>query len=261
MIEKFLGLPPLASQHGADVDKLIWYVHLLMGALFVGWLAYFLYVVFRFRQSRNPKASYVGVKSHASSYIEGAVAFVEAVLLIGFAVPLWSKAVDSFPAGPQATQIHVIAEQFSWSVRYPGADGQFGRQDLKLISSTNAFGVDFTDPASADDLSTGAAIPVNEVTVPVNKPVIAYITSKDVIHSFKVNPLRVTQDAIPGLRVPVWFTPTVEGQYLINCAQLCGNSHAFMKGYLNVLSQTNFDAWIAEKTRAAKSSADQGSFE
>src|SRR6476661_6413162 len=95
---KLLGLPPLASEHGADVDKLILYVHWLMAVLFVGWLAYFFYVILRFRQSKQPKADYAGVTSHASSYVEGAVALVEAVLLLGFAIPLWSKAVDKFPS-------------------------------------------------------------------------------------------------------------------------------------------------------------------
>src|SRR6478609_10825699 len=131
---KLLGLPPLASEHGADVDKLILYVHWLMAALFVGWLAYFLYVIFRFRRSRHPKADYTGVTSHATSWIEGAVALVEAILLLGFAVPLWSKAVDRFPSEKESTVIRVMAQQFLWNARYPGADGEFGKADLKFVS-------------------------------------------------------------------------------------------------------------------------------
>ena len=100
----------------------------------------------------------------------------------------------------------------------------------------------------------------NEINVPVNKPVVAYVTSQDVIHSFKINPLRITQDAIPGLRIPVWFKPTREGQYLINCAQLCGNGHSAMRGYLNVLSQEKYDAWLAERAKAAPA-APAASFE
>ena len=88
MMEKLLGLPLLASEHGKDVDILIWYLHLLMVALFVGWFAYFLYAIWRFRASRNPKADYVGVTNHSSSYIEVAVAIAEGVLLFALAVPL-----------------------------------------------------------------------------------------------------------------------------------------------------------------------------
>src|SRR5438445_13017098 len=109
-MDKILGLPVLASEHGRSVDDLIIYVHWLMIVLFVGWLAYFAYALFRFHRSRNPKADYVGVKSHATNYIEVAVALVEGVLLIGVAVPLWTKAVDSFPDKNQAIVIQVVGQ-------------------------------------------------------------------------------------------------------------------------------------------------------
>lgn len=254
---KLLGLPPLASEHGADVDKLILYVHWLMAALFIGWLAYFFYVIFRFRRSTNPRASYTGVTSHATSYVEGAVALVEAVLLLGFAIPLWSKAVDQFPPEKESTVVRVMAQQFQWNARYPGPDGEFGKTDLRFVNSTNVWGVDPSDAHGKDDFSPAGS---NEIFVPVNKHVIAYITSQDVVHSFKINPLRVTQDAIPGLRIPLWFKPTKEGQYLINCAQLCGNGHSVMRGYLNVVSQEKYDQWLAERTKAG-ASVPAGGFE
>jgi cytochrome c oxidase subunit 2 len=250
---KFLGLPPLASVHGAEVDHLILYVHLLMGALFVGWLSYFLYAIFRFSNKSNPKANYIGVKSHVSTYIEGAVALVEAVLLIGFAVPLWAKVADDFPK--DAVTIRVTAEQFAWNSRYPGKDNVFGRQEAKLVTAANPMGIDPTDAAGKDDVVP----PVGEMAVPVNTPVICHITSKDVIHSFKINPLRVTQDAIPGLSIPIWFQATQEGHFIINCAQLCGNSHAFMRGHFYVKSKPEFDKWMAEKSKAGGAAA--GGFE
>src|SRR6476661_8347278 len=106
-MEKLLGLPVLASQHGKDVDNLIIYVHWLMILLFVGWLAYFAYALFRFRRSRNPRADYHGVKSHFSTYVELAVAVVEGVLLLGLAIPYWARAVEKFPAQDQATVVQV----------------------------------------------------------------------------------------------------------------------------------------------------------
>jgi cytochrome c oxidase subunit 2 len=249
-MEKLLGLPVLASEHGKSVDNLIIYVHWLMIVLFVGWLAYFAYALFRFHRSRNPKADYVGVKSHASTYIEGAVAIVEGVLLIGVAVPLWAKSVGGLPPENQSTVIQVVAQQFNWNVRYPGKDGKFGRQDMRLVNSTNIFGVDYTDPSAKDDIQRN-----NEIHVVVNKPVIAYISSKDVIHSFKIIAMRVTQDAIPGMRVPIWFTPTQVGTYQINCAQLCGNSHAAMTGGSMVVeTQADFDKWLAAQTPGAATS-------
>src|SRR5438874_1352201 len=159
-MEKLLGLPVLASEHGREVDNLIIYVHWLMILLFVGWLAYFAYALFRFHRSRNPKADYIGVKSHASNYIEGAVALVEGILLIFVAVPLWGKAVDKAPDPSQSTVMHIVGQQFNWNARYPGKDGIFGRQDMLLVKSDNTFGVDMTDPHSKDDAQVANEIHV-----------------------------------------------------------------------------------------------------
>src|ERR1041385_866647 len=236
-MKKLLGMPPLASQHGQYVDDLIFYVHYLMIALFIGWLAYFAYALFRFRKSRNPKADYIGVRNHASNYIEVVVALVEAVILIFVAVPLWGKAVDKFPDTKDSTVRQIAAPQFSGNIGYPGKDGVFGAQDMRWVKADNAFGVDPNDPKGKDDFQLS-----NEIHVVVNKPVLIQITSKDVIHSFKVIAMRVTQDAIPGMRIPIHFTPTKEGRYQINCAQLCGAGHASMaSGYLIVESQEAFE--------------------
>jgi len=157
--------------------------------------------------------------------------------------------VDKFPVEKDSTVIQIVAQQFAWNVRYPGKDGIFGRQDMRFVTADNVFGVDPSDPHGKDDVQT-----INEVHVVVNKPVIIYVSSKDVIHSFKVIAMRVTQDAIPGMRIPVHFTPTEEGRYQINCAQLCGNGHSTMSGgYMVVESQAAFDRWIASKTGAATS--------
>src|SRR3954469_10787098 len=139
---ELLGLPPLASEHGEYVDDLIIYVHWLMIALFAGWLAYFAYALLRFHRSRNPKADYLGVRNHASNYIEVVVALIEAVILLFVAVPLWAKTVDQFPAEKDSTVVQVVAQQFAWNIRYPGADGEFGAQDMNFVTSDNSFGID-----------------------------------------------------------------------------------------------------------------------
>ncbi|MGA9450773.1 MAG: cytochrome c oxidase subunit II [Verrucomicrobiia bacterium] len=249
--QHILGMPELASKNGESVDALIVYVHWLMLALFIGWLIYFGYAIWRFRASRNPKADYLGVRNHASNYLELTVAGIEAVLLIGVAIPVWARAVNQFPDARHSTVIYVMAQQYAWNIRYAGPDGVFGRQDMKYISATNVFGVDPNDPAGKDDIQT-----LNDIHVPVNKPVIVYVSSKDVIHSFKVFAMRVEQDAIPGLRIPCWFTPTKIGRYQVNCAQLCGNGHSAMSGgFLIVESQADFDQWIKSKSGAASPSS------
>ena len=242
--EKILGLPQLASSSGRGVDDLIIYVHWLMLALFIGWTIYFLYTIRRFRSSRHPKADYHGVRSHASNYLELGVALVEAVLLIFVAVPIWARNVQDFPPASESTVIQVVAQQFAWNARYAGPDGIFGKQDMKFVKADNVFGVDPADPNGKDDIQL-----LNEIHVPVNKPVIIYLSSKDVIHSLKIISMRVCQDAIPGLRIPVWFTPTKIGRYQINCAQLCGNGHSAMSGgFLTVESQADFDKWLKSKS-------------
>jgi len=248
-MEKLLGLPPIAAEGGPGVDKLIIYVHWLMIALFAGWLCYFAFTLFRFRASRNARGDYDGVKNHASSYLEVTVAGVEVLLLIFVALPLWRTHAGEFPKKTEATVIYVVAQQFAWNFRYADKDGDLGRQDMKFVTSDNLFGIDPADTAHKSGVQT-----LNEIHVPVNKPVIAYISSKDVIHSFRVIAMRVTQDAIPGMRIPIHFTPTKEGRYQINCAQLCGNGHASMaQGYLVVESQAAFDKWMASKVGAATS--------
>jgi len=255
--QKVLLMPPLASKNGQGVDDLVVYVHWLMIALFLGWMVYFLYAIYRFHGRRHPKADYVGVTNHASSYIELAVAGVEAVLLVFIAVPLWAKAVDKFPAADKSTVVQIVAQQYAWNARYAGPDGIFGKQDMNFVSGTNVFGVDASDPNGKDDIQT-----LNEIHVVVNKPVIVYLSSKDVIHSLKIISMRVCQDAIPGLRIPLWFTPTRTGVYQINCAQLCGPSHAEMSGgFLTVESQADYDKWLASKSQAANTAGGKNPFE
>jgi len=75
-----------------------------------------------------------------------------------------------------------------------------------------------------------------------------------VIHSFKVIALRVTQDAIPGMRIPIWFRPTQEGRFQVNCAQLCGNGHSSMAvGYMIIESPEAYEKWLASKAGGATS--------
>ena len=239
---EFLGLPPQASAHAAEVDQLIILIHWLMAILFVGWAAFFIYTLVRFRQSKNPKADYSGVTSHTSSYLEIGVAVVEAILLIGFAIPAWAIRVNEFPAETDSTIVHVVAKQFEWHIHYPGPDGMFGRTDLALITPTNAIGLDRSDQNAADDVAT-----INQLNLPVDKPVIAYLTTQDVIHSFAISTLRVKQDVIPGMEIPVWFVPTVTGDYEINCSQLCGLGHYRMRGFVTIQTEDEFDAWFAEE--------------
>jgi cytochrome c oxidase subunit 2 len=241
-MQDLLGLPPAASEHAAQIDNMIGMLHILMVALFLGWGTYFMYVLLRFRKSRQSKADYAGARSHASTYLEVLVAVIEGVLLVGFAVPIWASVVTDFPSEEESTVVRVVAEQFAWNVHYPGADGVFGRSDIALITSDNPLGLDRSDPACKDDIAT-----INQLNLPVDKPVIVHLSSKDVIHSFGIPVMRVKQDAIPGQLVPLWFTPRKTGEYEIACAQLCGLGHYRMRGFVTVQTADEFQAWLNEE--------------
>ena len=242
LINEFLGQPPNASAHGYQIDHIIEFSHWFMGALFVGWSAFFIYVLIRFRQSRSPVASHEGVTSGISTHLEFAVVLIEAVLLIGFAVPLWAKRVNEFPSDKDAILVHAVGQQFNWNFHLPGPDGVFGRRELSLVSNNNPLGLDPADPAGKDDL-----VALGELHVPINRNVIMDISSKDVIHNFDIHAMRIAQDAIPGQIVPMWFKPIKTGNFEVVCAQLCGLGHYGMKGMLVVDTPEDYQAWLKER--------------
>jgi len=185
---------------------------------------------------------------------------VEAVLLIGFAIPLWAARVDAQPPADEALVVQVTGEQFAWNMHYPGADRVFGRTDTKLLDlQSNPLGLDRSDPAAKDDITT-----VNQLYLPVNRPIIVRLRSKDMLHSFGVPEFRVQQDALPGLTIPIWFIPNVttaemrtrtgnpEFEYEIACAQLCGLGHYRMRGFVTVQSAEEFQKWVQDEEEKLK---------
>lgn len=266
MVQKLLYLPALASAHGGALDRMTLWVHVLMAFLFVGWSVYFVVALLRFRASKNPKANPQGVENHASTYVEVGVIVAEAVLLLGFSIPLWAERVNHFPKEEESTVVRVTGQQFAWNIHYAGPDGKFGRTDPKLVDPQgNPVGLDRNDPNAADDVVT-----VNQLHLPVGKPAIVHLTSLDVIHSFAIQEMRVKQDAIPGMSTPVWFVPTVTSDdmkktksdpkwsYEINCAQLCGLGHYRMIGYVTIDTPEQFQTWMDEQVKNAKGAGGGG---
>ena len=104
-----------------------------------------------------------------------------------------------------------------------------------------AIGLNTSDPAAKDDVVTGT------MYLPVGREVAINLRAVDVIHSFFVPAFRFKQDAVPGLIIPMHFTPTEVGDYEIACAELCGLGHYKMHGMVKVVSQDDFDKWIAQR--------------
>lgn len=248
---KFLGVPPAASLHAGEMDHVLSIEHWGMLILFLFWSGYFLFVLFKFRSGAHPAARYSGMKSRWSVYLVFLVAIGEGVLLVGYEMPQWRERTRNIPPASEATVVRVVGEQFNWNVHYPGPDGRFGRVDIALVGSDNALGLDRRDADARDDI-----VLLNQLTVPVGRPVLIHLSSKDVIHSFGIYEMRVKQDASPGLDTPVWFVPTVttddmrkrlgkpDFQYEIVCSQLCGLGHFRMRGFLTVVTQAEYQAFL-----------------
>ena len=167
------------------------------------------------------------------------VVLAEAVLLLGFAIPIWGKRVNGPRPTENAERIRVVAEQFLWNFHYSGPDGKFGRQDAKFVSTANPLGLDPADPGGKDDV-----VSRNELHLPLGKSVILDITSKDVIHSFSLHSMRIGQDAIPGNTSPIWFRPIKAGTYELVCAQLCGSGHYAMRATVVVDTAKDYAEWL-----------------
>ena len=261
------GLPVNASIQGEHIDNANVLMHWLMLILFIGWGAFFIISLVRFRASKNKTSDYTGVKSHISSLLEAAVAIIEIIALFGFSYPVWAYRVNEVPDTRDAENIRVVAQQFAWNIHYPGKDGLFvtTRSDL-VDEQENPIGLDRGSPNASDDFFT-----INQLHIPAHKKIRIDLTTKDVIHNFKLPELRVSQDAIPGMVIPVHFEATMtseefletvkgtprEGKGLeISCAQLCGLGHYRMKGFLTIHDQDGYRVWLDEEAEYLLESGD-----
>ena len=290
-ISNHLGLPTNAASHGLMIDNMIGGVHWLMLILFVGWGIYLIITIIKFNAKSNPKADYNGVQSHYSQYAEYGVLIFEAFLLIGLSIPLYSQLKTDLPGDDDVHHIRVIAQQFAWNIHYPGPDGEFGKTNIDLVDEeSNPIGLDRSSPFGVDDI-----VSINQMHLPVNKQVMIHLRSKDVIHSFGIPEMRIKQDAVPGMTIPFFFTPTMTSAeyldkiknserynpkglygfdkktwdninekskneyrgYQIACAQLCGNSHYKMRGFVTIDTEVEYNTWLSEQAEYLEEEDDE----
>jgi len=223
-------LPESASTYGLQIDRLFWLILTVTGAFFFLVQGCLLWFVIRYRDRPDGSGEASSSRSHRPAYythgnnvVEIIWTVIPAVILLGLTLAsqkVWAqiRGVASYPRTP--VQVEILAEQFAWNIRYPGLDGRF---------------------ETPDDVTT-----INHLHLPVGKPTLVRLKSKDVIHSFFVPEFRVKQDAVPGLTTQVWLTPTRAGQYEIHCAELCGLGHYRMRGFVTTESMEAFQAWLKE---------------
>lgn len=234
------GLPVQASTFAPEIDFGIHLIHWAMLAVFVSWGAFFVYLLIRYRRREGRRAERGGHEALWKSLLPDAfILAFEIGLIVFYAVPSWSKIKMSLPRAPDTHRVAIVAEQYAWNIHYPGADGKFGRSNPKFVDSANPIGLDPGDSAGQDDL-----LSVNELHIPLGRPTVAELSSKDVVHSFFVPEFRIKQDATPGLSQSVWFEPTLRGTFEIACAQLCGVAHSLMRGDVIVHDREDYEAWL-----------------
>ena len=223
------------SQIDDTIDITLW----VTGFVFVAVNLFMAYAVVKFRSKEGSKAAYDPENKKLEWWLTGLTSVgVAAMLTPGLFV--WG---DFVRVPDDAHEIEAIGQQWHWTYRLPGDDGQFGNVKAELITNDNPFGMDPADPLGRDDVLVMSP----EVHIPVNVPVKVNLRSKDVLHDFAVAQFRVKMDLVPGMETYLWFTPTVTGTYEVLCEELCGIAHHAMRGAVVVESQADFDKWVASQ--------------
>jgi cytochrome c oxidase subunit 2 len=230
-------LPPLKSDriaidHALAITLAVTGLVFIVTNLMLAWFGY------AYQDGPGAKAAYW----HDSPRLEMTWTLVTAGILAIFlfnALSLWAKVTAPPPA--DAVLIEVTGQQFAWNVRYPGKDGVLGKTDHLQASQDNPIGLVKDDPAAKDDL-----LLLNQIYLPKDRPVRVQVRSMDVIHSFFLPNFRVKQDAMPGMTIDIWFTPTEVGDFEIACAEHCGLGHYRMRGQVHVVPAADLEKTVAE---------------
>jgi cytochrome c oxidase subunit 2 len=223
-MDRLFPFPENISTFGARIDTLFTAIVVITGVVFVLVEVALLVFVVKYRHREGRKALF----HHGNKKLEILWTLATAVIVLILAIvsrPLWLdiKVPERFP--PAGLELLVTAKQFEWNVTYPGADGRIGTDD------------DF--------------VKRNQLHVPTGTPVRFTLMSEDVIHSFYVPQMRLKQDAVPGMRIPVWFEVMTPGNYEIGCAELCGLGHYRMRASVTVHDPADFATWQQQEIAAA----------
>lgn len=226
---------PLASNWGL-IDLTVDVTFAVTGLVFVAANLFMAWCVFRYRHRAGHKADYDPENTKLEIWLTVGTS-IGVVVMLAPGLVVWGQFVN-VPDG--AAEFEAVGQQWHWSFRFPGDDGEFGNADIRHIAPENPFGMDPEDPTGRDDILVASPI----VHLPVDEPQRAWLRSRDVLHDFAVPQFRVKMDLVPGHISYAWFTPTVVGEYEILCEELCGLAHHTMRGRVVVEERADFEAWL-----------------
>jgi len=218
---KFGSFPKGLSTYAGEIDALHDTIFVITGLVFLVTEGLLLFFMWHYRERPGHKATY----THGHMGLEVAWTLFPIVVFVFlgiYSIRLWNRIKDpSYFPTENVFEVRVVAQQFEWHIFYPGPDGKLGTKDDIEVT--------------------------NELQVPINRPVLVHLTSKDVIHSFFLPEMRLKQDAVPGMEVKVWFQPTDFANLEIACAELCGLGHYRMRGILKVVHPDALTKWLKEQ--------------
>lgn len=264
LYDKTLMAQPAASNHGEKVDEMLRLTIIVTGSVFVATQILLFWFAFKYQEKEGRKVFFF-VHSNKLEAIWTVIPAIVLAVLVVIGLKNWYSFTGDAPK--DAMEVEVIGKQFGWVFRYKGNDNEFGKKYYKVIDeATNPLGLIWQDNSGLnlkDDAKGHDDIVVQQTMYLVkNKPVKLIIGSRDVIHDVGLSHFRMKMDAVPGIPTTMWFTPlytTAEMKkitnnpnfaYELSCDQMCGNGHYSMKGNVEVVTQAEYDKWLAGKTPA-----------
>jgi len=246
-------LPEAASDHGEQIDRMIWITLGITFFVFVVTQVLLFWFAYKYQEKENRQAYYFP-HDNKLEMIWTVIPAIVLTVLVGFGLYYWFQITGEAPKNAQV--VEVTGSQFKWEFRYPGKDGKLGRKYFKEINETksNPLGQIWNDPDNHDDV-----VGSQEMHIVVGKPVKLVINAKDVIHDVGLAHFRMKMDAVPGMPTTMWFTPKFTTRemkakygdnfnYELSCDQMCGAGHFGMRGVVIVESQAEFNIWMAKQT-------------
>jgi cytochrome c oxidase subunit 2 len=254
-----IGLQTPVTEVARDIHSFYDFVNIIIIAITLFVLGLMLYVMVRFRESKNPVPS----KTTHHTLLEVAWTVVPILILVAIAIPSFKLLMLQYTYPKADVTIKAIGNAWFWEHEYPGTTPE----DKTFTVTSNMLSDDeVAEKAKATGLPVPRLLSVdNEIVVPVNKVVHMLVTSNDVIHNWTIPSFGSKIDAVPGRLTSTWFRAEQEGIFYGQCSELCGMNHAFMPIAVRVVRQDVYDQWTAAlkagDRKKAKEITDRVAFE